>query len=190
MPETQRIQECTTAEDALHSLCDWFFEDRLSMEGCEPVGADALPRAYRELLVHTEHMTERLARYHGRRIELEVLHHEQRGTIYSRNVLLQLADTDFVVEFGVVRMDLRFMSPQVRTGVLSREIPLGAILISHDVMRRIEPKWYFRFSADAPVCAHFAGNGDAYGRVGLIHCEGRPAIELLEVVTDRSLQGP
>jgi chorismate-pyruvate lyase len=188
MPETQSIQHCATAEEALQSLCGWFFEDRLSIEGCEPIAVNALPAAYRELLVHEEHMTERLAAYHRRPVELIVLNHEQRGEIYSRNILLQLAGTDHVVEFGVARLDLRFMSPEVRRGVLAREIPLGAILISHDVMRRIEPKWYLRFSADAPICAHFGGEGDAYGRVGLIHCMGEPAIELLEVVTDRRLK--
>jgi len=187
MAETQTIRECATAEEALHSLCDWFFEDRLSMEGCDPIAAGELPRAYRELLVHTEHMTERLAAYHGRPVELIVLNHEQRGEIYSRNVLLQLAGTQHVVEFGVVRMDLRFMSPQVRRGILAHEIPLGAILITNEVMRRIEPKWYFRFSADAPMSAHFGDGAEAYGRVGLIHCENQPAIELLEVVTDRRL---
>jgi chorismate-pyruvate lyase len=188
MAETTTIRECVSAAEALHSLCDWFYEDRLSMEGCEPIEVEALPYEYRDLLVHTEHMTERLAAYHGRPVELIVLNHEQRGEIYSRNVLLQLAGTEHVVEFGVVRLDLRFMTPQVRQGVLDREIPLGAILITNDVMRRIEPRWYFRFSADAPMCAHFGGDAEAYGRVGLIHCEGEPAIELLEVVTDRRLE--
>ena len=71
---------------------------------------------------------------------------------------------------------------------LAGEIPLGAILITNEVMRRIEPKWYFRFTADAPMAAHFAGGGAAYGRVGIIHCDGAPAIELLEVVTDHKLE--
>lgn len=185
MPATQTIKDCRSAEEALQSLCGWFFEDRLSMEGCDPVGEDELPPAYRDLLVHTEHMTARLARYHGREVELVVLGHEQRGDIYSRHILLQPAGTDHVVEFGVVRIDLACMAPAVRDGVLAREIPLGAILITHDVMRRIEPKWYLRFAADAPLTAHFGGDADVYGRVGIIHCAGQPAIELLEVVTDK-----
>jgi chorismate-pyruvate lyase len=185
MAETPRIQECRTAEEALHSLCDWFFEDRLSMEGCTPIAAEALPPAHRELLVHQEHMTKRLARYHGAAVDLIVLHHQRSDPIYSRNILLQLAGTEHIVEFGVVRMDLNCMSEAVRTGVLAGEIPLGAILIENEVMRRIEPKWYFRFDADAPMAAHFDNPGDVYGRVGIIHCDGRPAIELLEVVTDK-----
>ncbi|HRX84232.1 MAG TPA: hypothetical protein P5572_04360 [Phycisphaerae bacterium] len=188
MPATQTIRDCATAEDALESLCGWFFEDRLSMEGCDAVAVEALPAAYRDLLVHAEHMTVRLADYHRRPVELIVLNHERRGEIYSRNILLQLAGTEHIVEFGVVRIDLRFLAPAVREGVLAREIPLGAILITHDVMRRIEPKWFFRFRADAPMCAHFGGERDAYGRVGIIHCAGEPAIELLEVVTDRRME--
>ncbi|MCB9851280.1 MAG: hypothetical protein H6817_11325 [Phycisphaerales bacterium] len=187
MADTQRILECRTAEEALQSLCDWFYDGRMSVEGCDPVDADALPPTYRDLLVHTEHMTRRLADYHGKPVELVVLHHETSGTIYSRNILLQLAGTEHVVEFGVVRMDLRFMSERVRDGILAGEIPLGAILITNEVMRRIEPRWYFKFTAGAPMGAHFAGGDESYGRVGIIHCEGEPAIELLEVVTDRKL---
>ena len=98
------------------------------MEGCTPIDGAQLPPSFRDLLVHNDHMTEQLARHHGVPVELVVLQHERSQAIYSRNILLQLAGTDYTVEFGVVRMDLSFMSQKVREGVFAGDIPLGAIL--------------------------------------------------------------
>ncbi len=184
--EKQRLVECSSAEEALESLCHWFFEDRISVEGCEPVAADALPDAYRKLLVHNEHMTERLSAYHEQPVSLHVLHERRKGDLYSRNVLLTLGDSDFAVEFGIMRMNLAFVSSDVRAEIESGETPLGTILVQHEVLRKIEPKWYLRFDADSPMASHFGrkATSEVYGRVGIIHCNDEPAIELLEIVRD------
>lgn len=190
--ETEKLSlvECTTAEDALESLCHWFYEDRISVEGCDPVAPDVLPPIYQQLLVHNEHMTERLSAYHGQKVDLQVLHDRRDGDLYSRNILLTLpSDPEFVVEFGIMRMNLGLVANDVRKEIESGENPLGSILVQHDVLRRIEPRWYLKFDADSPMASHFgrAQHSDVYGRVGIIHCNDEPAIELLEVVRDNKL---
>jgi hypothetical protein len=181
-----KIAQLSSPREALDSLCEWFYEDRLSAEGCEPVSPSDMPQASRDLLIHHEHMTLQLQAYHRRPIELRVLHHRTDGNLYVRNVELVLAGTDHVVEFGIVRLDLDFVAKDVREAILARKRPLGDILIEHDVLRRIEPRWYFRFEQDSPIAAHFGPDhdGDVYGRLGTIYCEEQPAIELLEVVTE------
>lgn len=181
-----RIVECRTAEEALASMCHWFYEDRLSAEGCEPIDPTDMPDAYRRLLVHNEHMTRRLEDYHGSDVELKVLTFRQDESIYSRNVLLTTHGGKHVVEFGIVRMDLSCAAPDVRDEILERRTPLGEILISHDVLRQVEPHWYLRFEEDSPMAAHFGAghSGAVYGRLGSIYYENHPAIELLEVVSD------
>ncbi len=185
--EKLRLVECKSAEEALESLCHWFYEDRISVEGCDPVNADEMPETYRKLLVHNEHMTEKLSDYHGEDVELHVLQNRADGDLYSRNILLTLpSDPDFVVEFGIMRMNLNMVGTEVRKAIEAGETPLGNILVGHKVLRRIEPRWYLKFDTESPMASHFGRKHEhpIYGRVGIIYCNDEPAIELLEVVRD------
>ena len=130
-------------------------------------------------------MTTILARYHGNSVILEVLEDRLDGETYLRKILLTVAGTNHVVEAGVARIDLRYTADEVRASILQRERPLGDILIGHDVMRRIEPKWFFRFEGLGPLTAAFDRplDGPVFGRVGIIYCQDEPAIELFEAVT-------
>jgi hypothetical protein len=89
------------------------------------------------------------------------------------------------VEVGVVRLNFRFMSREVRDEILKRETPLGAILIRHKVLRKVQPRWYMKFPANAPLLAAAGAifPHTTYGRLGTIHCNGEPAIEVLEIVS-------
>ncbi len=185
--EKLRLVECKSAEEALESLCHWFYEDRISVEGCDHVEPGDMPSSYQQLLVHNEHMTERLTAYHGEDVELQLLHNRSDGDLYSRNILLTLpSDPDFVVEFGIMRMNLAMVGDEVRKEIEAGETPLGSILVGHQVLRRIEPRWYLKFDADSPMASHFGREQEQpiYGRVGIIYCNDEPAIELLEVVRD------
>jgi hypothetical protein len=133
-------------------------------------------------------MTVELERHHGAPVRVHVLEEHLDGDIYTRKISLTPAGQDSkVVEWGIVRLDFRYMAPAVRDEILRKELPLGAILIKHDVLRRIKPRWFLRFPPGGPVLSLF---GDAqaaqpaYGRVGTIYCNGEPAIELLEIVVN------
>jgi chorismate-pyruvate lyase len=106
------------------------------------------------------------------------------GDQYTRKISLTPAGSDKVVEWGIVRLNFQFMSPQVREEILAKKMPLGAILIKHNVHRRIKPRYFLRFPENGQVLRLFSDQPTepAWGRLGTIFCNNEPAIELLELV--------
>jgi len=121
---------------------------------------------------------------------------------YCRSSLLSVEGTGAPALLGLVRIHLGAIPPDTRDKVLEEKTPLGAILISHDVLRRIEPLAYIEVEATpelaallgagapAPPAWHGPPGGDPaapgwsaplYGRLAAIHCAGEAAIDLLEV---------
>lgn len=149
----------------------------------EIVAAADVPEPFATLLVHNDHMTTRLGEFHGAPVELSVLRHSLMGDAYRRLIALKPAGQNRVVEVGLVRIDLACTSPAVRSMILKQELPLGDIMISANVMRRVEPKWFLRFDASGILAEQFGAIATPlFGRVGTIYFEDRPAIRLLEVV--------
>jgi hypothetical protein len=116
-------------------------------------------------------------------VDVRVLERRRDGHAYSRKILLALRETGKVVQFGIVRIRLDLCDPAVRDEILAERTPLGRVLIEHGVLRRVEPTGFGRVPP-GPATAAWFGQPDAatYGRLGIIHCDGRPAIEVLEVV--------
>lgn len=167
----------------LASLCGGLIGESSANLGATQVDAAALPPWAALLLVHEEHMTRRLQMVYAEPVALAVVREITGQDSYRRLVHLSLPSSGAVVEVGVCRIDFRYTSPEVRDEVLRKEKPLGDILIRHDVMRRIEPKWYWKFARPSPILAGFGGEcEEACGRFGVIRCNGLPAIEVLEVV--------
>ena len=129
-------------------------------------------------------MTSTLREFHGQALRLNVLDQRVEGDVYSRSINLALQANGRIVEYGFVRMDMRLVPPSVRAEILEKATPLGDILIKHRVLRRIDPKWFLRFGEDSPMLEWFGTSrpAEAFGRLGVIHCDGQAAIELLEVV--------
>lgn len=172
-------------QEALMHLASGFFGPDL-LPSTVHVEAERVPEPFAGLLVHHEHMTTVLEQYHGAGVVLDVLEDHLIGDVYDRKVLLRTPRTGEVVEVGIARIHFRYTSDAVRDEILRRKAPLGDILIRHDVLRRIEPKWYFRCEPEGPLATAFGRplRRPVYGRMGVIYCNGAPAIELLEVVTD------
>ena len=181
-----RIADCRDAHSALAALCDGLPEAAGPAPPFEETDPARMPPLFRKLLAHQDHMTTALEDHYGRPVELRVLADQLSGDSYSRAILLTLRGTDRVVEFGIVRMDLRFSGTDVKGEILERRRPLGDILIRHDVLRRVEPRWYVHFATGCPWLDHFGPGAvaEAYGRLGIIYCDHQPAIELLEIVAD------
>ena len=148
------------------------------------VPGDEVPAPYHDLLVHEHHMTLSVEEYHGGSVDVRVMEYRQDGDHYSRKILLVHQATGKIVQFGIVRIDLGQTSPEVRAALLERKTPVGRILIEHDVMRRIEPTAFVSIDAGPEQMAWFgeSGEGVLYGRLAIIHFDGMPAVELLEVV--------
>jgi len=176
---------------ALADLCDGFFDEVEFVYDCPRLTAEQIPPPLDRLLVHREHMTARLEAYYGQPVDLHVLAEQREDDRYARKIALTLRGLPTVVEFGIASIRLHYLPEAARAAVLQRREPLGDILIRHNVLRRISPRWYFRFPPDTPIAtallgeaAEHGGDRPVIGRVGTIYCDEEPAIELLEVVVE------
>jgi hypothetical protein len=151
------------------------------------VHPDAIPQPQDALLVHHEHMTVMLQKHHGAPVAVQVLEEHHDGDIYTRKIALSPIPDGPVVEWGICRLDFRHISPEVRDEILAKQTPLGAILISHDVHRRVKPRYFLRLPPHSDVLKMFGAPDNVepvYGRIGTIYCDDEPAIELLEIVVN------
>lgn len=149
----------------------------------EVIAPTALPEPYRHLLVHPHHMTVTVEEYYHGPVSVRVLQRLQIGDIYARKIVLEHPSAG-VVLFGVVRIHLHFCSEPVRAAILAEQTPLGRILIDHDVLRVIEPTAYLKLTT-GPMLTQWFGLSQpttTFGRLAYIHCDGLPAIELLEIL--------
>lgn len=179
VPTTDPDGACAT----LLALCDPFMISNLAARSAEVITPEAMPEWERNMLVHRDHMTTKLQQEYGP-IRLFVRREMLVGDIYSRYILLVAEDINTTVEVGACRIDLRQTPDAVRKEIIDRTAPLGDILIRHDVLRSVEPRWFWRFTQGSPFLREFYPHpAEAYGRVGRIHCNGSPAIDLLEIVS-------
>ena len=184
-----RIHEVPTAHATLMELCAPFLPTGAAFEAdCAVVQPEEIPHPDDQLLVHHEHMTVTLERFHGSPVDVHVQdeHLDTAGELYTRRIFLTPRSAPRKpVEWGIVRLDFRYMDDAVRDEILRKQLPLGAILIKHEVHRRIKPRFFVRFPPGGPVLGLFGAKESrpVYGRLGTIYCDEEPAIELLEIVT-------
>jgi len=150
----------------------------------EQVENQTVANVYRKLLGHTNHMTVTVESHHDDTVDVEVLRSDTFGAHYRREILLRTQKTNLVVQYGIVRLNTKFLADKPRNEILKQRIPLGRVLIENNVLRKIELFDLLRVEC-GPVLAEFFGvpvGTVTYGRTALIHCDNEPAIELLEVV--------
>ena len=146
--------------------------------------AEQVPPPYHGLLVHQHHMTVTVEAHHRDKVDVKILEQLRGTNAYARKILLVTRKARRVVQFGLVRIHLQYCSPAVREEILGGQTPLGRILIQHNVLRRIEPTAFLRVTP-GPAMVEWFGLKEprpTYGRQAIIHCDGKPAIELLEIV--------
>jgi chorismate-pyruvate lyase len=143
-----------------------------------------MPQPYRKLLVHEHHMTVTVEAHHGDLVDVRILTRRHVGNSYARKILLTLQKTGRIVQFGIVRIDLAQCSQAVRDALIEGKTPVGRILIQHNVLRRIEPTAFLRIQGGPAQMAWFGLTEPRtlYGRLAFIHCDGKPAVELVEIV--------
>ncbi len=179
MNRTQR------ATPDLHTLVELFYPSVDDLADFTEVTESKLPQPYRRLLVHDSHMTVTVEAHHGCPVDVHVLDVHQTPTHYSRKILLTRQSDNRVVQFGIVRLNLDYLGPDVRREIESQQAPLGRILIEHDVLRTVKLLSLWRVAAGGKLGKLFGLDKPAvtYGRTALIYCNGIPAVELLEIVT-------
>lgn len=168
----------------LRVLVDLFYSSLDDVGQFAPVEAAAMPSPFRELLAHHEHMTVTVEAHCGRPVDVEVLQIHRSPTHYSRKIVLRPQSDRHAVLFGLVRLNLSFLDPQVRTEIESQRLPLGRVLIEHNVLRhvRLLSLWRIEPAAELRELFGLQPGQPCYGRTALIYCNGVPAVELLEIV--------
>lgn len=171
----------TPTADSLYAL----FPNSADLPRCAPISGDQMPEPYRSLLVHTHHMTVTVERFYGGPVDVRVLETARDGDEYARKILLELRGSKRVVQFGIVQIDLTLLSPPVRDRIVEGKTPLGRVLIEHNVLRYIQPAGYLRVEPCDEMCRWFGLTEPTttYGRLGVIYTDGKPAIEVLEILT-------
>lgn len=154
------------------------------LAGHSPVAPEDVPQPYHELLVHPHHMTVTMEAHHGDEVRTHILTVHRVGDFYARRILLELKGSGRVVLYGIVRVNLALCAAAVRDEIIAGQKPFGRVLIDHDVMRRIEPTEFLHV-VPGPNMVRWFGlprPEPTYGRLALIHCDERPAVELVEIV--------
>jgi chorismate-pyruvate lyase len=171
-----------TAE--LATLVGLFYQRPAELGQFIRISAEAIPEPYRQLLAHEHHMTVTVERFHHSLVNVKVLESKSDGQHYSRQILLQRQSDAQVVQFGIVRLNFEYLGPGVRQEIESQSAPLGRILINHNVLREIELMALWHVTPAANLGRLFGSRPvqTTYGRTAIIHCNGEPAVELLEIV--------
>ena len=120
-------------------------------------------------------------------VDVHVLDYDVTDDVYIRKILLTRHNDGRVVQYGIVRLHLRYLTHPVRAEIQSRQIPLGRVLINHNVLRRVELGQLWQVMPGADLCQHFHMEAPifTFGRTAIIHCDDEPAVELIEIVTPR-----
>lgn len=166
--------------DHLYNL----FPDSPDRPDAVDVPADDVPQPYHRLLVHTHHMTVTVEKFYHAPVDVKVLTSRRVGNEYARKILLATRDDGKVVQFGLVRINLGVCPEAVRNEIIDGRIPLGRVLIQHNMLRRIEPIAFLRVALKPEMAGWFGVEPGtiAYGRLGVIYTGDRPAVEVLEIL--------
>lgn len=168
----------------LETLVSLFYSNPADLGRFDEVESRDLSRDYRMLLAHDSHMTVTVERFHNGPVDVQVLASQLTGTHYARKILLSRQSDGGVVQFGIMRLDFSCVDPAVRREVESQATPLGRILIQHNVLREVHltKLWQVEPGAELRQIFGMAAGQVTFGRTAVIHFDGEPAVELLEIV--------
>ena len=89
-----------------------------------------------------------------------------------------------IVQYGIVRLNTAALRQKVWAEIASGRVPLGRVLIQHQVLREVQLCCLWEVTAGPSLSRvlEVPEGCKLYGRTALIRCDSRPAIELLEIV--------
>ncbi len=192
---------------SIESLIAEFYASAKTLAEFEHV--NACPPPFDQLLDHHSHMTVTVEAYHED--EVDVVVHRSRSILndgqsvwhndpqmktdqrlliaeqtvtYSREITLVTHHTGKIVQYGLVRLDPSTIAKEVWMEIASGKIPLGRVLIKHNVLRSVElcRLWKITPGVALRSLLKTEPNEAIYGRTALIRCNDQPAIELIEIV--------
>ncbi len=178
LPET-----CVNPLEELSQLSSLFPDGDQLFDRVEHIPSSTTPDPYKSLLVHEHHMTVAMEDFHQCSVDVQVVYEALEDPLYIREILLTKVGTSEVVQFGLVRFDLTYVTPAVKAEILAKQLPLGRVLIRHNVLRHIDLGAILRITPGPALRKHLHLNDSqpVYGRMATIFCNGHPAVDLLEV---------
>jgi chorismate-pyruvate lyase len=178
------VSETHAVTPDLESLVRLFYPHPDTLARFEEVDWHDLARDYRMLLAHDGHMTVTVERFHNTPVDVRVLQTRTDGQHYAREILLARQSDGAVVQHGIMRLDFAAVSPQVKSEVVSQKTPLGRILIQHNLLTKVHLRKVWQVTPGDGLRKHLGMRSGqvTYGRTAVIHLNGEPAIELLEIV--------
>ena len=179
-----QVSKTTFDRPKLYDLIAIFYDDSTSLGRFQSIRSRECPPVYRNLLAHSSHMTVTVEKHHGELVDVEVLQESQLAGEYRRKILLRRQSDRKVVQFGIVRMNLKTLAPSVQQQITSGEIPLGRILIENELMREVQLSGLWKVECGEELAGYFQipYGGFTYGRTARILVDSTPMIELLEIV--------
>ncbi len=149
----------------------------------EHVAKEATPEPYRQMLVHELHMTVTMEAYYKCAVDVIVIDQRFENDLYLRRSLLRPHGTRKIVQLGYVRFNFEYVTECVKREILAGEIPLGRVLIQHNVLRHVDLGAIVRFTAGPGLADRLEMKEGqvTFGRLATIFCNGSPAIDLLEI---------
>ena len=176
-------------------------------QSVEHVPAVVIPEPYRQLLVHDHHMTLAMEQFHGHEVKVHVLQRCVQDDGYHRSSALTVPASlpghtlgrpggifpgERVVQFGAIRFNFAFVTNDVRDEIIAEQIPLGQVLIDHNVLRHIDLGAILRITCGPGLARLFgcAVGLETHGRLATIFCNRRPAVDLLEISAPLIAVGP
>jgi chorismate-pyruvate lyase len=180
------VKRTNDSEVNISELLDQFYPEPigyLQLGEFEPVLVP--PPPYGGLLNHHKHMTVTVESHYREKVDVRVHRCFQDGDWYCREITLVTTQSKRVVQYGIVRLDTTTLEPEVWQKINSQEVPLGRVLIEHNVLREVQLCGLWRIQAGPALAAllQVAVGQRVWGRTALIYCNGEPAIKLLEILS-------
>jgi chorismate-pyruvate lyase len=166
-------------------LATLFYDSLDNLGRFQPVSVETLPSDYRSLLAHQDHMTVALEAYHNSLVAVQVMDEWRDESSYARASVLHRQSDRAIVQFGIMRIWLGDLPPAAQKEITSRQVPLGRVLIRHNVLREVELITLWQIEPDKVLQQHLqlSDAEPLYGRSAQILVDERPTVQLLEIVT-------
>jgi hypothetical protein len=167
-------------------LASLFYDELDKVGRFEPIAVDDLPPDPRTLLAHPEHMTVALESFHGCPVAVHVVAEWSDESSYARASVLSRQSDRRIVQFGMMRIWLGDLPEQAQQEIKSRQVPLGRVLIDHNVLREVELITLWEIKPGPVLNEHLKlkSDGPLYGRSAQILVDDRPTVQLLEIVNN------
>jgi chorismate-pyruvate lyase len=190
-PATRTSRTARTAPKAdkasaiLYPLDEFYAAAGLSLPRHSAIDGAKMLEPYRSLLVHNGDMTPALETHYRDSIHIERLqaHNSPRG--YSREVVLRLDGNERAVEYGAIKINLKFFDKKAREEIVEGNKPLGAIMREYKIVHGSKPKAFLQVHTDGVISEALgvANNTRVFGRRNtLVMPGGEPLAEIVEIL--------